>query len=79
MVFLCTGITKQSYDTSHRVAANDRVIHQNYPVALNTFFNSGELDFHTVKSIVLSGRDKGSADILIFDKSDAVRDTGFHA
>ena len=60
MNFLCTGITKQLYDTTHRVTANNRIIHQNHSFAFYAFFYSIKFDFHTVKSCSLTGRDKSS-------------------
>ena len=77
MYLFGTGIPKQLYDTSHCVAANDRVVNQHNPLIFYTFLYGGELNFYTVKSCALSRRDKSSSDVLILNKSDTVRNTGF--
>ena len=79
MNFLCPCVPKQLYDTSHGIAANDRIVHQNHTFVFYAFLYCGELYFNTVKSCTLSRRNKGSADIFVLDKADTVRDTRFLA
>ncbi len=78
MDFLCACFPKEPHDTAAGGAPHDGIVDQHHPFSLHTLLNGTELDLHLVQPGILAGRNKGSADIFIFDQPDAVGNPGFH-
>ena len=60
-----------------RSSPDDRVIDQNKAFTFNDFFDSGQLDSYLIQPVIRT--DERPADIFVFYKTDAIRDTGFPA
>ena len=68
----CTGVPQQLDDAGRGGAAHDGVIHQHDPLALDGAGHDVQLDADAVLALLLAALDKGAADVLIFNKADAV-------
>ena len=67
-----TGVPQQLDDAGRGGAAHDGVIHQHDPLALDGAGHDVQLDADAVLALLLAALDKGAADVLIFNKADAV-------
>lgn len=72
--FLCSGVPQQLDDAGRGGAAHDGVIHQHDPLALDGAGHGVQLDADAVLALLLAALDEGAADVLIFNKADAVGD-----
>ena len=75
MDFLGASLTKEVNDLAAGGSAEDGVIDEDDPLALNGVGYRIELDLNGIKPSILARRDKCPSDVLILDKADAVRDT----
>ena len=65
----------QQTDNPRACRASDyRVVYQHYALAAYGALDGVELDAYKVAAVRLPGGDKGSADVLVLDKTDIVRD-----
>ena len=76
MHFFGARFPDKLHDTGACGAADNRIIHQDHPLPLDFRTDRIKLDADQLLTLLLSRRNKGSADIFVFDESDAVRDAG---
>ena len=74
MDLLGARVPQQLDDAGGGGAADDGVIHQHHPLALDGAGHRVELDADAVLALFLAALDKGAANVFIFDEADAVGD-----
>ena len=73
MDFSGTGLAEETYDLSACCSSYDRVIDQDDPFAAHHILYRVQLQMDSIRSFFLFRGNKGPADILIFNKTDPVR------
>ena len=76
MYFRRTCFPQELDDSCAGRTAYDRVVDHNHTLSLDGGGNRIQLNSHFILTGLLTGCDKGSADILILDEADAVRNSG---
>ena len=75
MDFPGSCLPDQVYNLTAGGAPDDGVIDEDNPLALYRLLDGIQLDLHLIHSLPLPRGDEGSADILVFDKANAVGNT----
>ena len=76
MDLLSPRFPKQADDPAAGSSPDDGVIHQHHPLPRHAVLDSAAFEFHLIQPVILAGRDKGTADILVLDEADTVGNAG---
>ena len=76
MDFRGARLAQKLYDSGACRAAHNRIVDHDDALAAHGIRNRIELDAHLILTALLTGRDKGAADIFVLDKADSIRNAG---